>query len=149
MCPFICQSWAFSESETFSRNVESWRLNASILSLKRDTKLSVTSWSHLLLISSICCASGAVNQAGLTNRLRSVNLLSKLFDTVSFSWLLAMAQWWIHWMRRNKVCTVCAKFWSAEGFSVLSIWSTFFSCPWFESCQDFDEWIKAEIFTKD
>ena len=33
-------------------------------------------------------------------------------------------------------------------FRLLSIWSTF-SCPWFESCQYFDEYIKAEIFTKD
>ena len=51
------------------------------------------------------------------------------FDTVSISWLLAMAKRWIHWMRQKKVFTVCAQFWSAEvlwGFMVLLIWSTFF-----------------------
>ena len=115
------------ESETFSRNVESRRLNAHILSLKCDTKLSETSWNHLL-IRSVCCASDAVSQAGLANRLKTVNLPSKLFDTVSFSWLLAMAKWWIRWMRQNKVSTVCAKFWSVEVFfeGLGSIWSTFF-----------------------
>ena len=49
---FSANFWALSEPETFSRNVESWRLNAAILSLKCDTWLSGTSWSYLLLINS-------------------------------------------------------------------------------------------------
>ena len=78
--------------------------------------------------------------------------LKAFFDTVPFSWLLAMVKWWIYSMIRNKVFTVWAKIWSAEvlseglGFCLFEAW---FSNQWFESCQNFDEWIKAEIFTKD
>ena len=114
---FSAKVWAFSQSERSSLNVESWRLKLSILSLNCATRLSVMSWSHLLLMRSICCVSDAVGHAGLTNLLRSDNLALKLFVTVPFSWLLAIAKWWMPWMMRNNVLTVCAKFWSWEVLS--------------------------------
>ena len=74
MCPFFCQVWAFSESEWFSLNMESWHRKFSIFFLNCDTRLSVMSWSHLLLMRSICCASDAVGHTGVLNLLRSDNL---------------------------------------------------------------------------
>ena len=85
------QVWAFRQSKRSSLNMESWHLKLSILSLKCATGIYAMSWSHVLLMRSICCASDTVGQEGLTNLLRSDNLASKLFLTVPFSWLLAMA----------------------------------------------------------
>ena len=79
---FSAKVWAFSESEWSSLNVESWRLNVSILSVKCSTRLFVMFWGHLLLIRSICCAGDAVGHAGFTNVLRSDNLALKSFVTV-------------------------------------------------------------------
>ena len=120
--PIFSKVWPFSQSEWSSLNVEMWRLKLSILSLMCDTRLSVMSWSHLLLMWSIWCASDAVGHAGLTNFLMSDNLASKLVVTVPFSWLLA-------------------KFWSWEVLSEGPGFCRFerFSCPWFKCCQNFDE----------
>ena len=133
---------SFSQSQRSSLNVESWCLKSSILSLKCATRPSVMSWSHMLLMRSICCASDAVGYAGLTNLLRSDNLASKLFVTVPFSWLLVIAKWWMHWMMRNNILTACAKFWSWEVLSEGPGFCRFeprFSCPWFEICQNFNQ----------
>ena len=138
---FSAKVWAFSQSERSSLNVESWCLKLSILSLKCATRLSVMSWSHLLLMKSIRSASDAVGHAGLTNLLRSDNLASKLFVTEPFNWLLAIAKWWMHWIVRNNVLTACAysdleK--SSLGAQGSVDFNHVFSWPWFESCQNFD-----------
>ena len=94
MCPFFCQVWAFSESEWFSLNMESWHRKFSIFFLNCDTRLSVMSWSHLLLMRSICCASDAVGH------LEFIEV--RQFVTLSFVWLLLIEKWWMHWMVPNK-----------------------------------------------
>ena len=94
MCPFFYQVWAFSEFEWFSLNMESWHRKFSIFFLNCDTRLSVMSWSHLLLMRSICCASDAVGH------LEFIEV--RQFVTLSFVWLLLIAKWWMHWMAQNK-----------------------------------------------
>ena len=132
-CPFFCQSLDFLTSPKVQSKRESRRLKLSIVSLKCAARLSVVPWSHLLLTRSICCASEAIWYAGFVNLLRSDNLASMIFVTVLFSLLLAIAKWWMHCKMWNKVSTACAKFRSSKGPSEspeLSIWTTFFACPW-------------------
>ena len=63
-----------------------------------------------------------------TNLLRSDNLASKLFVTVSFSCLLTIAKWWMNWMVQNKVLAACTKFWAWEVLSEGPVFCRFEPC---------------------
>ena len=125
----------FLEREKLNINAVSCRLNLSALSLSYDTRLSVISWSHLLLISSICCPKDPIEYYSFTNRLKSVNLASKLLvsgivkNIANSETINALNNG--ERVRLREISILRSPLWCHR---VLLIWNKFF-CPWFEICK--------------
>ena len=100
----VWRRWILGFPRIQNDSAEMGRVSVLTLFLKCDTRLSVMSWSHLLLISSICYTKTAVEhveQSGWYRRFWP----QTVYVRVAFCWILAITKWWMPRIMRNKVFT--------------------------------------------